>query len=285
MQEGPSSSKKMRGSHLVHLTQTQSSGAFLQDSNIIKEARSCFFSNHSHDWVHDGTDDLSSIFKELAESAGLLGIHLWNTTSWTRPEELKQANYALQSLPKGLRFLRAVPALESPKVMGLMGIHNPNALWCYAGYTYWSLVWEGGAKWGTMVNHLEDNPLQARPCVWPVLWLPNSDVGLTLLAWVPKLPMVQCPFGLGLSNWPTCLTKSLYKGVKVVLFYQTPFPLEGQEIWQRGHYSPAHWPILYSPVLLTRQLFLFQLWLTILNTLTQTDCSQGGVHQTTTPNS
>ena len=75
--------------------------------------------------------------------------HLWNTTcAWTGPEELKQANYALQSLPKGLRFLRAVPATESPKVMGLMDIHDPDALWCYTGYTYCSLVWEGGAKWG-----------------------------------------------------------------------------------------------------------------------------------------
>ena len=48
--------------------------------------------------------------------------------SWTRPEELKQADYALQSLPKGLRFLRAVPTSESPKVMGLMGIHDLDAL-------------------------------------------------------------------------------------------------------------------------------------------------------------
>ena len=67
--------------------------------------------------------------------------------------------------------------MESPKVMGLMGIHNPNALWHY--------------------QPLEDNPLQARPCVQPVFWLPNSDVRLTLPAWVPKLSMVQCPFWIG----------------------------------------------------------------------------------------
>ena len=44
------------------------------------------------------------------------------------PEKLKQANYTLQSLPKGLRFLRAVPTTESPKVMGLKGILDPDAL-------------------------------------------------------------------------------------------------------------------------------------------------------------
>ena len=27
-----------------------------------------------------------------------------------------------------------------------------------------------------------------------VFWLPNSDVGLTPVAWVPKLSMVLCPF-------------------------------------------------------------------------------------------
>ena len=65
----------------------------------------------------------------MAESAGLLGeaIHKIQL-SWTGPEELKEANYALWSLPKGLRFLRVVPTTESPKVMGLKGIHNPMPL-------------------------------------------------------------------------------------------------------------------------------------------------------------
>ena len=111
--------------------------AFLWDSSIIKEARSCFFSNHSYNFVNDGTSDLSDVFKELAKSTDLLGEAIYEIQlSWARPEELKQANYALWSLPKGLRFLKVVPTSESPKVMGLMGIHDPNALRHYAGYTY-----------------------------------------------------------------------------------------------------------------------------------------------------
>ena len=113
----------------------------------MKEARLCFFSNNSYNFVDDDTHDLSDVFKELAESASLLGEAIYKIQlSWTRPEELKQANYALQSLPKGLRFLRAVPTSESPKVMGLMGIHDPDALQHYAGYTYLPLVWERGAE-------------------------------------------------------------------------------------------------------------------------------------------
>ena len=111
--------------------------------------------SHSFDWVHDGIADLSNIFKGLTESANLLGEAIHEIQlSWTGPEELKQANYALQSLPKGLRFLRVVPTTESPKVMGLMGIHNPNALQHYAGYTYCPWYGKEGQNEGTVVNHL-----------------------------------------------------------------------------------------------------------------------------------
>ena len=39
----------------------------------MTEARLCFVSNHSPNFVNDGTHDLSDVFKELAESASLLG--------------------------------------------------------------------------------------------------------------------------------------------------------------------------------------------------------------------
>ena len=39
----------------------------------MKEARLHFFSNHSYNFVDDGTHDLADVFKELTESAGLLG--------------------------------------------------------------------------------------------------------------------------------------------------------------------------------------------------------------------
>ena len=64
----------------------------------------------------------------MAEKAGLLGTNIYEIeASWTEPEELKQANYTLWSLPKGLSFLRVVPATESPNVMGLVGIYDPDA--------------------------------------------------------------------------------------------------------------------------------------------------------------
>ena len=121
--------------------------AFLRDSSIVVEARLLFFSKHSYNFTDDGCCDLSGIFKKLAVSDGLLGTAIYEIqSSWTGPEELKQANYTLQSLPKGLKFLRAVPTSESPKVMGLVGIHDPDALWHFASYHLLPLVWERRPK-------------------------------------------------------------------------------------------------------------------------------------------
>ena len=155
MQEGPSSPKRQEAPAWFMSLKPSHVEAFLQDSSMMKEARLCFFSNHSYNFVDDGTHDLSDVFKELAESASLLGEAMYKIQlSWTRAEQLKQANYALQSLPKGLRFLRVVPASESPKVMGLMGIHDPDALWHYAGYTYCPWCGKEEQNEGTVVNHL-----------------------------------------------------------------------------------------------------------------------------------
>ena len=84
--------------------------AFSQDSDMVKEARREFFLKHTYDFTMDSTCDLSRTLKCLAASAGLLGTAINEIqSSWTGPEELKQANYALLSLPKGLKFLQVVP--------------------------------------------------------------------------------------------------------------------------------------------------------------------------------
>ena len=87
---------------------------------MVREARREYFSKHSFDFTLDGTHDLSRMFKHLATRAGLLGTSIHETQSpWTGPEELKQANYILLSLPKGLKFLRAVPPQNPLKSWGL----------------------------------------------------------------------------------------------------------------------------------------------------------------------
>ena len=50
--------------------------AFLRDSKLVVEARSCFFSKLSYNFNQDSNCDLSEIFKRLAMKAGLLGTEI-----------------------------------------------------------------------------------------------------------------------------------------------------------------------------------------------------------------
>ena len=129
--------------------------AFSWDSDLVREARRQFFLRHSSNFTADSTCNLSEIFRKMAMSANLLGTSIHEIqASWTGPNELKQVNYALQSLPKGLKFLHIVPPSKSPKVMGLVGIHEPDTLHHFRGVTHCPWCGKEGQKEGTMVNHL-----------------------------------------------------------------------------------------------------------------------------------
>ena len=155
LQEESSKPKKGRTADWLTCMESDCADAFSQDSNSIKEARAHYFTTHSWDWDHSNTEDLSDIFKELTQEAGLLGESIFEIQwSWKGPEHLQQANYIFQSQPKGLKFLRAVSAKESPKEMGLKGIHDPEALWHFSRYTYCPWCGKSGQNEGTIVNHL-----------------------------------------------------------------------------------------------------------------------------------
>ena len=130
-------SKKGKTANWLTSMRSNCTDAFSWDSDPVKEARAHYFTTHSWDWTHSNMEDLSDIFKGLAQDAGLLGKSIFKILRlWEGLEHFKQANYVLQSQPKGLRFLRAVSTRESPKEMGLKGIHDPEALRHFARYTY-----------------------------------------------------------------------------------------------------------------------------------------------------
>ena len=155
LQEGPSNPKRGKTTGWSSSLKPSWVDAFCQDSGPIKEAREHYFATHPWDWAHGNTDDLSDIFRELAQGAGLLGEFIHEIqVSWNGPEELKHANYILRSLPKGLKFLRVVSAKESSKIMGLKGIHDSDALWHFASYTYCPWCSKDRQNEGTIINHL-----------------------------------------------------------------------------------------------------------------------------------
>ena len=121
----------------------------------MKEARKEYFLRHSYNFTAEGTHNLSEVFKQMAKSANLLGTSIHKIQAvWTGPDELRQANYALRSLPKGLKFLHVVPLSESPKLMGLVGIHDPDTLHHFNSLTHSPWCGKEGQNKGTLVSHL-----------------------------------------------------------------------------------------------------------------------------------
>ena len=132
--------------------------AFSQDSDLVKEAREEYFLKHSYNFIMEGTCNFffSEIFRQMAKSAELLGTSIYEIqVVWTGLDELRQADYALRSLPKGLKFLHAVCPSESPKVMGLVDIHDPDTLHHFNGMTHCPWCQKEGQNEGTVVKHLQ----------------------------------------------------------------------------------------------------------------------------------
>ena len=150
-----SNSKKGKTANWLTSMKSSHADAFSWDSDPVKEARACYFTTHSWDWTHSNIENLLDIFKELTQEAGLLGESIFKLQwLWEGLEHLKQANYIFQSQPKGLKFLRVVSAKESPKEMGLKSIHEPEALWHFARFTYCPWCGKYRQNEGTIINHL-----------------------------------------------------------------------------------------------------------------------------------
>ena len=150
----PTPSSKRSHSGTEHSSQAMQRH-LARTSDLVKEAREEVFLKHSYNFIMDGTHNLLEIFRQIATSAELMGTSICEIqVSWTGPDKLKQANYDLRSLPKGLKFLHVVPPSESPKVMGLMGIHDLDALHHFSGVTHCPWCGKDGQNEGTVVNHL-----------------------------------------------------------------------------------------------------------------------------------
>ena len=129
--------------------------AFNWDSHLVREIREEYFRGTVQNFSTENTCDLPEVFQEMIITAKLLGSSIYEIKEvWARLDELWQANYALRTLPKGLKFLRAVSPSESPKVMGLMGIHDPDTLCHFCGVTHCPRCRKEGQNEGTVVNHL-----------------------------------------------------------------------------------------------------------------------------------
>ena len=119
-QEELSNSKKGRTANWLTSMRSKCVDAFSRDSDLVKEARTRYFTTHSWDWIHGNTEDLSNIFKGLAQKASLLGESIFKIQwLWKGPEHLRQANYVFQTQPFGLSskggFCQGISKGDGPK--------------------------------------------------------------------------------------------------------------------------------------------------------------------------
>ena len=91
----------------------------------------------------------------MITSTQLLGSEIYKVKEvWARQKDLKSAHHAIRDLPKGLWFFHIVSPSESQKVMGLKGIHHPNALHCCTGLLFCPWCSKEGQNGGTVINNL-----------------------------------------------------------------------------------------------------------------------------------
>ena len=92
----------------------------------------------------------------MIKTTGLLCSAIYEIKeAWTGQDELQQSNYAQMTLPKGLKFFRAVSPSEFPKVIGLTGIHDLDMLCHFNGLTPCPWCGKEGQNEGIPVNHLQ----------------------------------------------------------------------------------------------------------------------------------
>ena len=73
LQEGLLSSKREKMVDWASSLKPSHADAFSWDSSVVKEARAYYFATHPWDWAHGNMDNLSEIFRELAQGTDLLG--------------------------------------------------------------------------------------------------------------------------------------------------------------------------------------------------------------------
>ena len=107
------------------------------------------------DFDHEILHYLSHTFKEMADSAGHLKSDIYEVQdAWTGQKNLRTTNYAAKASQKNIQFFCMVTPTESPSIMGLEGIHSPEALCRWGGWSYCLWCAKEGQNEGTVVNHL-----------------------------------------------------------------------------------------------------------------------------------
>ena len=130
----------------------------------MQKAREEYYWENLPAFSNETSCNMTDIFQSMIKSTGLLSSEIHEVKeSWTGWSELQYANYALRTLPKGLKFFHPMSSSESPKVTGLTGIHHCDALCHFNRVTHCSWCGKEGKNEGTVIN---------------LLWMAHYKLGL-----------------------------------------------------------------------------------------------------------
>ena len=103
--------------------------ALSKGSNLVKQIRWTYFKAHCLEFDSETTHNLTCIFKGMADMVGLLNNKVHQVQDpWPGKKELHTANHATISSAQEICYFQVVSPTESPKIIGLKGIHFPEAL-------------------------------------------------------------------------------------------------------------------------------------------------------------
>ena len=129
--------------------------AFSNDSDLVQHIRQTYFIAYPPTFYKEVIYELANVFREMAEMASLLGTKVHPVQDqWRGRKELCCANYVVRWSTRDLQYFRVVAPIESPKIMGLWGIHSPKVLKHLAGLSFWLWCRKEGKNKGTIINLL-----------------------------------------------------------------------------------------------------------------------------------
>ena len=101
------------------------------------------------------THDLANVIREMAEMASLMDTKTHPVQDqWQGKKELHAAKHLAKRSTKNLCYFQVVLPIQSPKIMGLKGIHCPEVLKHQAGLSFCPWCGKEGQNEGNMVIHL-----------------------------------------------------------------------------------------------------------------------------------
>ena len=122
----------------------------------MQKIRQVYFRTNHPSFDCEVSHNLCHTFQEMADSAGLLDSDIYKVQdTWTGQKELHATNHADKASQRDIEFSCMVMPTKSQSIMGLKGIHYPEALHWWGGHSYCPWCAKEGQNEGTIINHSE----------------------------------------------------------------------------------------------------------------------------------